>query len=128
MPVSERDRQVVDGVFRAMHERAAGENAMMALFAEDSQVIEPFSGQPQTHRGKPAIRAWFREAVNQMAPDMALKLDRLDMDGGRVRAEWTCTSVVMKGPMRGYDLYTIEAGLIKAAEFVVTEMPEFIQG
>lgn len=128
MPVSERDRQVVDGVFRAMHERAAGENAMMALFAEDSVVTEPFSGQPQTHRGKPAIRAWFREAVNQMAPDMTLKLDRIDMDAGRVRAEWTCTSVVMKGPMRGYDLYSIESGLIKTAEFVVTEMPEFIQG
>jgi len=123
MPVSQQDRAVVEGVFKAMHDRAAGEKAMMALYADHAQVTEPFSGQPRTHKGKEAIRAWFREAVKEMPEDMAIKMDRIDMDGGNVRAEWTCTSKVFPTPMRGYDLYGIKNGKIERADFVVTEMP-----
>jgi hypothetical protein len=123
MPVRPEDRRIVEGVFQAMHARAAGEQQMMALFADNAIVIEPFSGQPRTHTGKDAIRAWFREAVKEMAPDMVLKMDRIDMDGARVRADWTCTASVFPKPMRGHDLYTIQQGKIAHAEFVVTDMP-----
>jgi ketosteroid isomerase-like protein len=123
MPVTEQDKGIVDQVFAAMHARAEGEKAMMALFAEDASLTEPFSGQPRTHKGKEAIRTWFLQAVGEMPPDMKIKLDRLDMDGGRVKAEWTCTSSVFPTPMRGHDLYTIKGGKIANAEFVVTDMP-----
>ncbi len=123
MPVSDDARRTVQKVFEAMHARAEGEAAMRELFADDAVVIEPFSGQPRTHRGKKDIMAWFLEAVAEMPPDMTLKLDRLDMDGDRVRAEWTCMASVFPTPMRGYDLYKIVRGKIEHAEFVVTEMP-----
>ena len=124
MPVSNEDRKIVEQVFEAMQAREKGEEKMVSLFADDAVLTEPFTGQPRTHRGKEAIRTFFRGAVSQIAPDMLLKLDRLDMDGARVRADWTCTTSVLPGPMRGHDLYTIQNGKIKTAEFVVTEMPE----
>ena len=123
MPVSQQDRAVVEGVFKAMHERAAGEKAMMTLYADNAVVTEPFSGQPRTHKGKEAIRKWFLESVKEMPEDMMIKMDRIDMDAGKVRAEWTCTSQVFPTPMRGYDLYGIKNGKIESADFVVTEMP-----
>lgn len=123
MPVRDEDRRAVEQVFAAMHARAAGEEQMMSLFAEHASVTEPFSGEPRTHKGKAAIRAWFRDAVQNMPPDMQIRMDRIDMDGVRVCAEWTCTSSVLASPMRGKDLYTIRNGVIENAEFIVTEMP-----
>jgi len=123
MPVKAEDQAVVEQVFQAMHARAAGEKAMAALFAPAATLIEPFSGQPRTHQGKDEIMAWFRQAVTEMPPDMAIKMNRIDMDGDRVRADWTCTSSVFATPMKGSDYYRIRGGKIEHAEFVVTEMP-----
>lgn len=123
MPVKTEDRQVVDKVFQAMHAKAQGEKTMASIFASNAVLIEPFSGEPRTHSGKENIMAWFRQAVNEMPPDMAIKMDRIDMDGERVRADWTCTSSVFSTPMKGSDYYRIRGGLIEHAEFVVTEMP-----
>lgn len=117
----------MDKVFQAMHARENGEQMMSALFAEKAVLIEPFSGQPRTHSGKPAIISWFREAVQNMPPDMTIKMDRIDLDGGRVVAAWTCTSSVFPTPMRGKDFYQIRNGLIEHAEFVVTDMPAMPQ-
>jgi len=127
MPVSDESRKLVEGLFRAMHDRQDGEARMAALFADDAEVTEPFSGQPTTHRGKGAIMAWFRQAVENMPPDMQIKMDRLDMDGDRVRADWTCTASAFPSPMKGHDLYVIRDGKIVRAEFVVTEMPPMEQ-
>ena len=59
----------------------------------------------------------------QPTPDQKLLLDRVDMDGDNVRAEWTCTSPIFATPMRGYDLFTIRDNLIARLEVVVTDMP-----
>ena len=123
MPVQESQRKVVDSLFKAMQAGPAGEQAMMALFAEDAVFIEPFSGQVQTHEGKPAIRESFKQMFADPAPDMKLQMDRVDMDGDQVRAEWTCTSPVFPEPMRGHDLFTIADGKIARLEVVVTSMP-----
>lgn len=123
MPVKPEDRQVVDKVFQAMHARAQGEKVMATLFAQNATLSEPFSGEPRTHKGKESIMAWFRQAVTEMPPDMTIKMDRIDMDGERVRADWTCTSSAFSTPMKGSDYYRIAGGLIEQAEFVVTEMP-----
>ncbi len=123
MPVQDQDRQVVDALFRAMQAGPGGEEDMMALFAEDATFIEPFSGEACTHTGKPAIRESFKGMWRNPAPDLKLMLDRVDMDGDLVRAEWTCTSPVFPTPMRGHDLFTIKSGKIARLEIVVTEMP-----
>lgn len=59
------------------------------------------------------------------APDMKIMLDRVDLQGQTIRAEWTCTASVMPGPMRGYDLFQINNGVINRMEIFVTEMPGF---
>jgi hypothetical protein len=101
----------------------AGEQLMMSLFREDAVFIEPFSGQPLTHHGHEEIRASFRQQTAHPLPDMTLTLDRVDMDGPVVRAEWTCNSSAFPAPMRGHDLFTIKDGQIERLEIVVTDMP-----
>ena len=123
MPVSNDDRRVVENMFKAMQAGPEGENAMMELFAEDAVFVEPFCGEVRTHQGKDAIRASFQEMWKDPAPDMKLMVDRVDVDGDRVRADWTCTSPAFATPMRGHDLFNIESGRITRLEVVVTDMP-----
>jgi hypothetical protein len=123
MPVSEQDRKTVESLFKAMQMGPPGEEAMMALFDENAVFIEPFSGQVQTHTGKRAIRDSFRQMWKEPLPDLRLSLDRVDLDGDAVRAEWTCVSPAFPVPMRGFDLFRIHAGKILRLEIVVTEMP-----
>ena len=123
MTIPEADRNVVEGLFRAMQMGPEGEAEMMALFSDDAVFTEPFSGTVQTHTGKEAIRTSFVQMWSDPAPDMKLQLDRVDVDGDRVRAEWSCTSPVFPKPMRGYDLFTIKDGKISQLEVVATDMP-----
>ncbi|MBI3407036.1 MAG: nuclear transport factor 2 family protein [Planctomycetes bacterium] len=124
MPVKEADHKIVSDLMRAMQRGPGAEEELLALFSEDAVLVEPFMGQPQTHSGKPAIRASLVQMNQNRAPDMALALDRVDMEGGAVRAEWTCTSSFMPTPMRGYDLFAIRGGKIAKLEICVTEMPD----
>jgi hypothetical protein len=123
MPVSPQDRKTVEDLVRAMQTGPAGEEALLALFDDDSILIEPFSGQVQTHTGLAAIRESFRETWKEPLPDMALTLGRVDIDGDTVRAEWTCSSSAFPTPMRGVDRFDIRAGKIRRLEIVVTDMP-----
>ena len=126
MPVEPADRQLVEGYFKAMQAGPDGVQEMVALFAEDGEYIEPFSaqGRPSSHRGGQAIRAFFEQSLNGPLRDgVRLTLDRLDVDGDRLRSEWTCSMPMFPGPLRGFDLYTIEGGKIKRLEVTVTEMP-----
>ena len=123
MSINDTDRQVVENMFKAMQAGPAGEEQMMALFLDDAVFTEPFSGQPQTHHGKEAIRGSFRQMWSEPAPDLKLIMDRVDLDGEQVRAEWTCTSPAFPSPMRGHDLFTIVDGKIARLEIIVTEMP-----
>jgi hypothetical protein len=123
VPVSNQDRKVIEDLFHAMQVGPAAEETLLSLFTDDAVFVEPFTGRAQTHSGKPAIRASLAPMWQNRAPDLALALDRVDLDGDGLRAEWTCTSSVMPGPMRGYDLLTIRSGKISRLEIVVTEMP-----
>ena len=123
MPVAAEHRTIVEQVFQAMHARAEGEKQMMSLFAQNAVLTEPFSGQSRTHSGRDAIRDWFREAMNQMPPEMTIKMDQIDMAGDQVRADWTCNAPFFEFPMKGYDLYTIRNGKIEKADYVVTQSP-----
>src|SRR5687768_1110176 len=124
MGISAQERKMVEAVFKAMQNGPGGEEAMIALFDVGAVFIEPFSGEPQTHVGKAAIRESFRDQWKNPLPDFKLTLDRVDLDGPKVRAEWTCTSSVFPTPMRGYDLFTLnDAGKIARFEIIVTEAP-----
>jgi hypothetical protein len=124
MAVNARQRKAVEEVFKAMQAGPAGESAMMDLFVDDAVLVEPFAGAPQTHTGKAAIRQSFRDQWKNPVPDLTLTLDRVDLEGSQVRAEWTCTSPAFPAPMRGYDLFTLnDAGKIIRLEIVVTDAP-----
>lgn len=123
MSVSESDRTVVENMFKAMQGGPEGEEDMMALFDESAVFTEPFSGQPQTHTGKDAIRSSFQEMWANPAPDLKLIVDRVDLDGDQIRADWTCTSPVFPSPMKGHDIFTITDGKIMRLEVIVTDMP-----
>lgn len=123
MPVENEDRRVVEAMFKAMQAGPTGEEDMMALFAEDATFIEPFSGEPRTHNGVDAIRQSFKDMWSQPGPELNLVMDRVDMDGDVIKAEWTCTSEAFPTPMRGFDLFQITSGKIQRLEVVVTDMP-----
>lgn len=123
MPVSSADRTIVERLFKAMQQGPSGETEMMSLFADNAVLIEPFSGQPQTHNGSAAIRASFKDMWQTSPPDLRLTLDRIDLDADKLRVEWTCTSPVFPEPMKGYDLFTIRNGKIARLEINVTSAP-----
>lgn len=125
MSVSTKERQVIENVFRFMQTGPTAEKELLSLFAEDGVLVEPFTGQMQTHEGKAAIKASLVPMWANQAPDMKILLDRVDLQGQTIRAEWTCTASVMPGPIRGYDLFQIKNGIINRMEIFVTEMPEF---
>jgi ketosteroid isomerase-like protein len=119
MPVGASDRTVVENLFKAMQAGPAGERLMLSLFHDDAVFIEPFSGQPVTHTGLGAIRESFKQQTAHPLPDMKLTLDRVDLDGAVVRADWTCSSSAFPAPMRGHDLFTIRDGKIARLEIIV---------
>jgi hypothetical protein len=124
MSVDDNDRKLVEDLCRAMQIGPAAENDLLALFTEDAVLVEPFMGKSQTHVGKGAIQASLKEMWKNRAPDLKLVLDRVDLDGPNIRAEWTCTSALLPGPMRGVDLLAIQSNKISRLEIVITEMPQ----
>ena len=107
---------VVDAWFSAMRRGKRGEQELLALFHAEAEYVEPFAGSPRKHVGIDAIRACFREGWEQPPPALTLSVDRVDLDGQNVRAEWTCSSPAFPAPVRGVDRYTIRDGLIARLE------------
>ena len=126
MPISPTDRGLVERYMAAMQAGPEGEQEMVSLFGDDSEYIEPFSnqGQPTSHKGIAAIRQFFHMSfADPLQHQVKLTLDRLDMDGDRLRCEWTCEMPAMPGPFRGFDMYTIRDGKIQRLEITVTQPP-----
>lgn len=105
-------RAVVDAHFRAMQAGAEAADDLFALFADDAVYIEPFTGERRTHEGRGAIEACLRASWTQAPPDLALIVDRIDVEGAVVTSLWTCTSPVFPGPIRGRDVCTVRDGRI----------------
>jgi ketosteroid isomerase-like protein len=104
-----------------MQAGADGLNDLLDLFSDDAVYVEPFSGQPTVHSGKAEIRAFYEYAFSHEMQSPKLTLDRLDLDGERLRAEWTCVLPGLPRPMRGFDLLTLRDGRITRLETTVTE-------
>ena len=47
---------------------------------------------------------------------MTITLDRLDVDGDAILAEWTCIGPMLPGPMKGHDRYQVRDGRIARLE------------
>lgn len=120
---SSEERALVERYLALMQAGPKNIDDLVALFDEEAIYIEPFAGQPQTHSGKAAIRAFYEVALAQHLNGVRLTLDRLDIDEGRLRSEWTCHLSGMPTPMRGFDLLDLRDGRIVRLETTVTEFP-----
>jgi ketosteroid isomerase-like protein len=121
--ISARDRAAVERYFAAMQAGSAAVDDLVGLFDDEAVYVEPFTGQPQAHTGKAEIRAFFARALEQDMRNARLTLDRLDIDGDRLRSEWTCELPNAPTPMRGFDLLDLREGRIVRLETTVTEFP-----
>ncbi len=100
-----------------MQTQGQRENELLALFADDAEYVEPFTGAVRTHRGREAVRAAFREGWKQPLPDMRIEIDEVSVDGDVTRARWTCFSPALPGGRgRGENLFTLRGGLIARLE------------
>ncbi len=115
--LNEEDTNAIQGVYEAMQAGAKGEDRMIDLFAEDGVLVESFSGAPREHRGQAAIRECYRAMMAAPRPaDFRLVLDRIDTEGDRILADWTCTASVMPAPLKGQDEYVVRDGRIERLE------------
>ncbi len=121
MPDVPSPRAVVDRYFHAMRAGSAAEAELMALFHDDAVYVEPFTGRPRTHQGHVAIRRCFVEAWRDPPADLELCVDRVDLDGERVLAQWTCASPSFPGPVQGRDTYVIRDGKIARLEVTLLD-------
>ena len=115
------DRAIVERYLASMQAGPSGLENLVDLFADDAVYVEPYMGQPTVHAGKSEIRAFFEVALAQHLNGVRLTLDRLDLDGERLRSEWTCILPMFPRPMRGFDLVTLRDGRIVRLETTVTE-------
>ncbi len=123
MAADEAQCEFVHRFFRAMQAGEAGHEELMSLFADDAVMVDPFTGKPETRNGIGEIRESFRCTLEQPTPDIKLEVNRIDLDGPLVRAEWTCTAPSFPSPVKGYDLFDLREGKIARLEIVVTEAP-----
>jgi ketosteroid isomerase-like protein len=120
-PVSTGDRQTVERYLAAMQAGAGGIEDLVGLFDEHAVYVEPFTGMPQVHTGRAEIRAFYQRALEQEMRDARLTLERLDIDGDRLRSEWTCHLPVLGVELHGFDLLSLRDGRIVRLETTVTE-------
>ena len=121
--IAPRDRNTVEQYLAKMQAGPDGLDDLVSLFEDDAVYVEPFGGQPQVHSGRIEIRAFFEQALQQHLKGVRLTLNRLDIDGDRLRSEWTCEIPMFSAPMRGFDLLTLRDGRIARLETTVTEFP-----
>ena len=110
------DREVIERYYRAME--AGSPDQMTTIFTEDAVYLEPFSrgGSATTHTGRPEIVGWLGASFETANRGVTITLDRIDVDGDEVVAEWTCVGPALPGPMKGHDRYTVRDGQIARLE------------
>ncbi|MEQ1571563.1 MAG: nuclear transport factor 2 family protein [Myxococcota bacterium] len=92
-----RGTEVVGAFFLAMQTGRAAADELLALFDDDAEYVEPFSGGSGIHRGRAAIRAAFERGWERELPEQRIVVDRVDVEGGEVVARWTCFSPGLPG-------------------------------
>jgi len=106
--------ELVQRFFHAMQAGADGAATLLALFADDAVYVEPFSGEERTHEGIDAIREALRPGWEQPLPDLSITVDRVDTDGDRITADWTCRSPALPGGEgHGTNVFHVDGGRIQ---------------
>jgi SnoaL-like domain len=83
--------------FLAMQAGPSGAELLGTLFAVDAEYSEPFSGQPEPHRGRDAILAAFAGSRTDAFDDAVINLGSVEVSGGTVTVRWTCYSQAIPG-------------------------------
>lgn len=116
--------ELVQRFFHAMQAGPDGADALLALFADDAVYVEPFSGEERTHEGLDAIREALRPGWEQPLPDLTITVDRVDTEGDRVTAEWTCRSPALPGGEgRGTNVFHVDGGQIRRLHTMLRGRP-----
>jgi ketosteroid isomerase-like protein len=107
----------VGAFFLAMQAGRGAVEELLALFADDGEYVEPFTGRPQVHRGRAAIRAAFEQGWERPLPEMRIVVDRVDVEGDEVVARWTCFSPGLPGGQgSGVNRFRLASGRIARLE------------
>jgi len=87
--------------FLAMQAGPSGQELLGALFAEDAEYSEPFSGAHEPHRGRDAILAAFAGSRTEDFDDAVIHLGSVDIAGNTITVAWTCYSKAIPGGQGG---------------------------
>jgi hypothetical protein len=119
--VPTHDRAVVEQYVASMQAGPGGLDQLIELFDDEAVYVEPFSGQPTVHTGKAEIRAFYEYALTHHMQGARLVLERLDLDGERLRATWSCQVPAFPEPLHGFDLLSLRDGRIVRLETTLSE-------
>jgi ketosteroid isomerase-like protein len=108
----EAEQEAIERYYRAME--AGSPTLMNELFTADAVYSEPFSraGEATVHQGREGIVGWLAASFQAANQNVTITLDRIDIDGDEVIAEWTCVGPKLPGPMTGHDRYKLRDGRI----------------
>lgn len=101
--------------------------AVASLFAEDGQLLEPFTrsadGSLVRHQGRTNVEAWFADAF-ATTPWLAMQLTEIEPRGeGQVIASWRYMDARLAEPVSGRNLYVLAGGEIFATEVQLLAPP-----
>jgi len=103
----------ISNFFLAMQAGAAGADALAACFAENAVYEEPFTGEMRRHEGRDAVMAAMAMGWDTPMPDMRIRIDHAETDGGVIHLAWTCFSPAIPGGSgKGRNRYVMRDGLI----------------
>ncbi|MEM9550519.1 MAG: nuclear transport factor 2 family protein [Pseudomonadota bacterium] len=87
----------ITNFFLAMQAGPSGLDLLGALFAEDAEYTEPFSGSSEPHRGRDAILRAFAASRTDDFDDAVITLGDVEVDGDVITVGWTCISRAIPG-------------------------------
>ncbi len=87
----------ITNFFLAMQAGPHGLERLGAMFAEDAEYSEPFSGQEGPHRGRQAIMAAFDASRSDAFDDAVIELGAVEVVGDKITVKWTCISAAIPG-------------------------------
>ena len=87
----------ITNFFLAMQAGPHGLERLGAMFAEDAEYTEPFSGQQGPHRGRKAIMAAFDASRTEDFDDAIIQLGAVEVVGDKIMVNWTCISKAIPG-------------------------------
>ncbi|HKU44294.1 MAG TPA: nuclear transport factor 2 family protein [Polyangiales bacterium] len=101
--------------------------AVASLFAEDGQLLEPFTRSPDgslvRHAGRPNVEAWLADAF-ATTPWLAMQLTEIEpRSEGQVIASWRYMDARLAEPLTGRNLYVLAGGEIFATEVQLLAPP-----